>query len=468
MSKKASILLIVLLGLVLGACGGCKPNITPDPDFPPVDTPDVVEQPDLSLIKHTILVTDDWIYSGKPAITFQIENPNKAAVRLETKMKIVTDSWSLVTTVSDSVEVAGNSTQEFVLTTADNLEPGFYRATCTVNGKISRGQFVFGIDPFDIVSPPDKQPDYDEFWATAKQQLASVDMQANLIEIPSHSTDARKVYLVELFSIADGLEGAPVKIRGYYCEPQDGQRHPVIMHFYGYDTKGSKAKCECPSGGSSAQYAEFYLSHRGQYLNNRPASTGNPGITEDCLDNYDEDWFAFNFGNKDGYYYRGAFMDCVQAVNFMATRPTSDMNHLFAEGSSQGGALTYAAAALSDYPFTAIAANVAFLGDFADAMDIGGLAAEISKRCKGSMTREEMLAFLSYFDTKNLATRISCPVLASSGLQDDVCPPRTNVVPFNNLATPEADKEYIFGPLMGHSYPGNWNSKRDKLFKSHL
>ena len=63
MSKKASILLIALLGLVLGACGGCKPNITPDPDFPTVDTPDVVEQPDLSLIKHTVLVTDDWIFS---------------------------------------------------------------------------------------------------------------------------------------------------------------------------------------------------------------------------------------------------------------------------------------------------------------------------------------------------------------------------------------------------------------------
>jgi hypothetical protein len=31
------------------------------------------------------------------------------------------------------------------------------------------------------------------------------------------------------------------------------------------------------------------------------------------------------------------------------------------------------------------------------------------------------------------------------------------VVPFNNLRTPEADKQYVFGPEMGHDYPKGWN-----------
>ena len=84
------------------------------------------------------------------------------------------------------------------------------------------------------------------------------------------------------------------------------------------------------------------------------------------------------------------------------------------------------------------------------------------------MTKEEMLRFLSYFDTKNLATRISCPVLASSGLQDGVCPPRTNIVPFNNLATPQADKQYIFGPEMGHDYPKNWYSMIENFRRKYL
>ena len=458
MKTKFYLLAVIACALVqLGACGCNRPvSGGEDPDKPKNDTTKVEEKPDLSKIKQSVLVTDDWVWSKKPQITVHIENPNKMAVKLGVKVKISTDKKQNITEVIDSVEIAGNGKVDHVVTTSENLEPGIYRAICFVNGKNARS-FYFAIDPFDIKSEPDMQPDFDAFWQAAKDQLAAVNMDAKLTEIPEKSSSTRKVYLVEMYSVPDGLEGEPVKIRGYYCEPQDGQKHPVILHFYGCDTAGSKAKCECPSGGSSS-YAEFYLSHRGQYLNNRPASTKNPGVEEDCINVYNSDWFAFNFGDKNSYYYRGAFMDCVQAVRFMATRSTSDMTKLFAEGSSQGGALSYACAALSDYPFTAIAANVAFLGDFAEAMEIGGLAAEISKRCKGSMSTEDMLTFLSYFDTKNLATRISCAVMGSSGLQDDVCPPRTNVVPFNNLKTPASEKKYMWGPEMGHDYPKGWNA----------
>ena len=454
MGKHFSIFLTALV-VLLAACGCEKKGAQDDP------TP--MQEPDMSLIASSVPVTDDWIWSGKPAITIHIENPNAAKVSLPIKVKITTDAKKAVIDILDTVEVAGKGSLDYIATTPDKLEPGFYRASCYVNGKTARS-FGFGIDPFDIVSEPDMQPDFDQFWQAAKDQLAAVDMNATLTEIPSKSSAARKVYLVEMYSVPDGLDGEPVKIRGYYCEPQDGEKHPVIMHFYGYDTQGTTVKCECPAGGTS-QYAEFYLSHRGQYLNNRPASTGNPGVTEDCINIYG-DWFSYHFGDKDSYYYRGAFMDVLQAIRFMATRESSDMTHLFAEGSSQGGALAYAAAALSDYPFTAVAANVAFLGDFADAMQIGGLAMELSRRCKGSMTNEEMLTFLSYFDTKNLARRISCAVMGSSCLQDNVNPPRTNVVPFNNLLTAPEDKKYMWGPEKGHDYPTGWSP--NTFFKKYL
>lgn len=454
MLKKSFIYIFAALVAValFGACGCERPSENEEPQQ---DTTKVepTQKPDLSLIKQSVPVTDNWVWSGKPSITLHIENGNKMAVKVGTKVQIKTDKKVAVVTLTDSVEVPANGSKDFIVTTTENLEPGFYRASCFVNGKTAK-HFYFGIDPFDIVSLPDNESDFDAFWQTAKTQLEAVQMNATLTEITDHSSSARKVYLVELYSIADGLSGEPVKIRGYYCEPQDGQKHPVIIHFYGYDTAGSKAKCECPSGGSS-NYAEFYLSHRGQYLNCRPAGT-NPGIEEETVNIYG-DWFAYNFGNKDSYYYRGAYMDVVQAVRFMATRETSDMTKLFAEGSSQGGALTYACAALSDYPFTAIAANVAFMGDFADAIKIESLAYWEMNDNRGSMTDEQILKCMSYFDIKNLAPRISCPVMASSGLQDDVCPPRLNVVPFNNLATPAEKKQYVFGPEMGHDYPKGWS-----------
>lgn len=75
-------------------------------------------------------------------------------------------------------------------------------------------------------------------------------------------------------------------------------------------------------------YAEFYLSTRGQCINNRAADEREPDGKGDFVNTYG-DWFAFNFGDKDSYYYRGAFMDCVQAIRFMATRTTHRLLHAY-------------------------------------------------------------------------------------------------------------------------------------------
>lgn len=418
---------------------------------------------ELQPLTQSVAVTNNWIFDTKPAITIHIENPNAVAVEAKVIAKITTDLKKAVTSIEKVVEVPANGTLNVPVTTPEDLAPGFYRAHCIVNNKGAR-TFNFGISPEKIVSAPDKQPDFDEYWAAAKEQLAAIDMDAQLTELPTKSTAKRKVYLVELKSVPDSPDGEPVTVRGYYAEPQDGQKHPVIMHFYGYDSQKATSWPPCP-GGNDSEYAEFFFSIRGQMLNNRAAKNRVPDGKGDFVNIYG-DWFAYNFGVKDGYYYRGAFMDCVQAVRFMATRETSDMTQLFAEGSSQGGALSYAVAALSDYPFTAIAPCVAFLGDFPDYFNIVTWPAETAKANKGSMTNEEMYAFLSYFDTKNLATRISASVIACSGLQDVTCPPHTNIAPFNNL--PTEDKVFYYYPEMGHEIPADWNKKIMAFFKERM
>lgn len=458
--------LIALLAVMLGACG-CKPQNQNNPDTPseqqnqndPQQEDPQGESPLNGAVEH--------VWSGKPQITIELTNNEASAVTYSTKVVISSDKVDengkniQLQTLEDQVEMGANSTKKVVLTTKETMEPGIYQAECFVDGK-SKEKYNFAIDPFEITSVNDKPADFDSFWEAAKEQLAGIDMNAKLTEIPERSSATCKVYLVEINSIPDGLSGEPVKIRGYYCDPQDGKKHPVIMHFYGYDTQGYTGQVDCPWGGDKA---EFYLSHRGQYLNNRPAGT-NLGVAE-ATENIYGDWFSYNLGEKDSYYYRGAYMDCVRAVQFMASRESSDMTKLFAEGSSQGGALTYACAALSDYPFTAIAANVAFMGDFADAIAIPSLAYwEISDNYWGDkhLAKETSLSCLRYFDIKHLTPRISCAVLASSGLADETCPARLNLVPFNNLATPKEKKEYIIEPYMTHDFPKNWWEKMEGLF----
>ena len=453
-------LFILFTALVFTATmmASCEPVGGSAPEDPKDTIPAQLEPLELS-----VPVIDNWVFESKPTITIHIENPNAVAIDAAITVMVTKDVKEPVETIEKTFNIAAKTSQDITLTTSENLAPGFYRANCIVNNKSARA-FNFGINPTAIISAPDKQPDFDEYWAAAKEQLAAIDMNAQLTELEKKSTDKRKIYLVELQSVPDSPDGDPVIVRGYYAEPQDGQKHPVIMHFYGYDTQGATSWPPCP-GGNDSEYAEFFFSIRGQMLNNRGASHRYPDGKEDFKNIYG-DWFAYNFGVKDGYYYRGAFMDCVQAVRFMATRESSDMTQLFAEGSSQGGALSYAVAALSDYPFTAIAPCVAFLGDFPDYFNIVSWPAETAKANKGSMTDEEMYAFLSYFDTKNLATRIAASVIACSGLQDVTCPSHTNLAPFNNL--PTEDKVMYYYPEMGHEIPAGWNKKIMDFFRERM
>jgi Acetyl esterase (deacetylase) len=457
-------LLMTAVVFATAIMAGCGKQPAPDPVVDPVVDPAELEDFKLSVP----VPENNWIYSGKPTFVIHAENPNKVAVKAEAKVRISKDTGDEVTTFTREVEVPASGSLDIDMAVPQELEPGFYKAGCYVKGRSAR-IFGFGVSPEKLVSAPDKQADFDTFWEDAKKQLAAIDMKANLIEITGKSSAKCKVYLVELQSVPDGLEGDPVTVRGYYLEPQDGQPHPVLMHFYGYDTIGNYVSCP---GANNGDYAEFYLSHRGQYINRAPANKRGDGLDMDFTNTYG-DWFAFQFGDKNGYYYRGAFMDCVQAVRFMATRPTSDMNNLFGEGSSQGGALSYAAAALSDYPFTAIAPCVAFLGDYPDYFRIVSWPASTAKTAwkkytetHSGLTEADMYTFLSYFDTKNLATRIQCAVIACSGLQDTTCPPHTNTAPFNNLTV--TDKVMYYYPELGHQIPSNWPGLYTKFFKERI
>ncbi|HOY52778.1 MAG TPA: acetylxylan esterase, partial [Prolixibacteraceae bacterium] len=80
-------------------------------------------------------------------------------------------------------------------------------------------------------------------------------------------------------------------------------------------------------------------------------------------------------------------------------------------------------------------------------------------------TWEEIYPLLSFFDVKNLAHMIQCPILMAVGLQDDVCPPHTNFAAYNQVTSEK--KFYVF-PDQGHSVPRQWNDLRMAFFREKL
>lgn len=388
---------------------------------------------------------DDWVWNEgeTPSVQVNISNPTANATTANATIAVLTDKAEPVLSDAKSATIAANGSQ----TVAFELpidKPGFYQCTISVNDELARS-FNIGYAPTQIVSEPDAQSDFDTFWSDLLAALDEVDPQYTLTELPEHSSADRKVYLVEMKSVADGT-GNDITVRGYYAEPTAEGTYPALIHYQGYDSDGTSDPW-CMNGGDNPGWIELTFSTRGQWINNRPPYVNAYG-----------DWFAYGFGNKDDYYYRGAYADAVRAIDFIASRTKTDTRNIFAEGSSQGGALTIAAAALDDR-LQAIAPAIQFMGDFPDYFQVGQWPASvaIAQQEALGLSDEEMYASLSYFDTKNLAPRITCPVITTIGMQDNVCPPHTNIAPYNNLEqVAAADKQISFNAELMHTVPADW------------
>ena len=80
------------------------------------------------------------------------------------------------------------------------------------------------------------------------------------------------------------------------------------------------------------------------------------------------DYYAYEFGDTASHYYRGAYIDCVRAIDFLMTREKVSTKNIFAAGGSQGGSFTYAAAALGQGRIRAAAPSITGHADFVDDM----------------------------------------------------------------------------------------------------
>lgn len=415
---------------------------------------DILQQQTGDKVTATVPVYHNWCWTAgeQPTLRIQLQNPLEEDKTVKVEILVTTDKLAPVGTISQDVTITKMGTRIEDIAIGEINEPGFYHCTVMVNGDMVRA-FNIGYDPEGIVSAPDMQGDFANFWQAARAELDAVEPQYTLTKIDSKSTAKRTVYLVEMKTSPDQT-GNDITIRGYYAEPTAAGTYPALIHYQGYD--GGTDTPWCMGGDDNPEWCEFILSTRGQVVNNRAPYTNAYG-----------DWFAYGFDHQDHYYYRGAFMDAVRAIDFMCSREKVQQQNIFAEGVSQGGALTLAAAALDDR-LNAIAPGIPFLGDFPDYFQIASWPGNVAfqQRNKLGWTDEQMYTMLSYFDTKNLATMITCPVTMNFSLQDNVCPPHTNVAPYNNLASTE--KEYSVNATLAHQTSGAWWTTYMQFFRDHM
>ena len=131
-----------------------------------------------------------------------------------------------------------------------------------------------------------------------------------------------------------------------------------------------------------------------------------------------------------------------------------DLARVFVNGASQGGGLGIATCALNSELINRAAILYPFLSDFRlvwdlDADDIAYEGLRYWSRWfdEDSTRIDVAYAKLAYFDSKNFAPMVKCPVLFGTGTADTVCPPATQFAVYNNLT---CEKRHEFFEGFGH------------------
>ena len=404
-----------LLGVALLLLSACSSNVKPATGY---------SEPDLGWL---FLEKGPYVLNTKVSAA-----PGEADFKLVRDVSLMADEPDVV--LETSCEVAPDSTISVDLGV---LEPGFYEVRLRDSVR-----WNIGIRPDDVISAPDAPEDFDAFWESTLAQMDEIPLEPVFKEIPEYSNELRTCYEVSYESFGGATAGGIISI------PVAPGTYPVLIQYMGY---GAFPFYFDPS--ASPDRIDFLVSVRGQGIFREPQQR----------------WIDRGLASKEDFYYRGAFCDVKRAVDFVASLDKADVNRIVAMGESQGGAFTVVAAAL-DKRIVAASPAVPFLGDYPDyARIVWWPVHEVLEQADADgLPHEQVFEMLRYFDVKNFAPKVSCPVYMAFGLQDPTCPPHTNFAIYNNLGSKE--KHYFCVPTCGHAMwlEQAWPPVRDAFFKQYL
>jgi cephalosporin-C deacetylase len=394
----------------------------------------------------------DAIFKANSSIIYNVNLENKFDSKQEGTVgyRVLTLADKEVTKRNVNVSISKKGSKSVTLRIPEQAA-GFYKIQFTVNfpeydDTVRR---VFGVDPTQIKSQHDKPADFDSFWAKNLEELAKVEPNFKVEELPDSSRDNRRVFSIEMKSLGN------ITVRGWMTLPNTKnirKKFPVLLGLPGYQVDLK------PMFGSDEDLAIVVLNVRGQ------------GNSRDRIRTLRDDYIFTGLEDKNRYVMRGAIMDCVRMVDFIFSREELDHDNIMVSGGSMGGFLSIATASL-DHRIKLCSAQNPIL------CDVKALPGKVNWplkdfnryiRVNRGLSMDKLLDNLSYFDTKNFATNIKCPTLVGIGLLDHLAPPDNEYTAFNNL---QVKKNMIVFRDLGHEvavfykdYEGRWMRDTFALF----
>jgi len=319
-------------------------------------------------------------------------------------------------------------------------KPGFYRLSvkATVAGKEYKGSATAAFSPEKLEASTVDPSDFDAFWKKTLSDARQTSLDPHLELLPDRCTDKVNVYQVSFQNIRWGS-----RTYGILCVPTAPGTYPALLRV--------------PGAGVRPYSGDVWFASEG-CITLEIGIHGVPVIMKQSI--YDElmngalnCYWDTNIDNRDKNYYKRVIVGCLRAVDYIATLKEWDGKNLGVTGSSQGGFLSLATAAL-DKRVSCYGAVHAALCD---------LTASLKGEPDGwphyfyydKNPSKAQIEGSRYYDGVNFARRISCPGWFSFGYNDDVVPPTTAWATYNVV---KAEKEIRPYPQTAHFwYQEQWD-----------
>ena len=288
----------------------------------------------------------------------------------------------------------------------------------------------FAYKPYQISQPVHKPADFDQFWQTTLDELKKVDPKYSVKLDKTKTTATHSVYYVTMQSLND------VTVSGWLTVPKVGGKYPILLGLPGFKVI------------LKPMYADEMVIFQFNVRKTKPAQ-------EEVLEK-ESDFNLLGIEDKNTYIYRGVYMDCIRALDFLFAYQDLglklDVSKIAIAGGSQAGSLGLVTVALDHRAKVC----VSDLPVFCDAHD-NVLIAQKQKPApwptnryieylqkSPNLTMKSILNTLDYFDPQNFTPMIQCPVLMALGFLDNLAPPLTVLSAYNKLSDEVKQKSEIY------------------------
>lgn len=327
-------------------------------------------------------------------------------------------------------------------------KPGFYRCSVTakVDGKEYKGLATAAYAPQQIKAVTELPADFAEYWRGAIAKARQIPLDSHWELLPSRCTDKVNVYQVSFQNVRTDS-----RTYGILCIPKKEGKYPALLRV--------------PGAGVRAYYGDLTTAEKGAIT----LEIGIHGIPVTMPDSYYNNlqqgalmgYWEYNMNDRDKFYYNKVYIGAVRAVDFLCSLPQYNGRSLGVTGSSQGGALSVATAAL-DNRVTFFAALHPALCDHEAFLkgEAGGWPLYFYHQ---SNPDAKAVQTVRYYDTVNFARLVNVPCWFSWGFNDEVCAPRSLFAAYNAVKSAKELHPYL---ETGHYwYQEQYDEWNDWLWK---